>query len=674
MPEAQRAAAQEQIDENQRALDAAREELEAGAADLDRGRRFIALVDDYATISQDGASAVGVVMFTTPGEELSTEAKQEVVDRLEDAGIPGVEIQPTLTLVQAVPQLMGPGEVVGLAIAAVALLAVLRTAVGSVLPLITALTGVGVGITGSLAFSGVVDMVAVTPILGIMLGLAVGIDYALFIINRHRHQLKEGMPVDRAAGVAAATSGNAVLFAGITVVIALAALNATGVPFLALMGTVAAACVTVAVLVALTLTPALLGLAGLRVLTRKERAELATLDVAGPAAGGEARESEGAHAVEPAGSNARSVLACILVPLLLVVLATPFLSMRLGLPDGLSEPEGSGANLAYQTLTEGFGEGHNGPLVATIDLPAGLDDQGVMEQQVTVGEQLRALPNVAAVLPTAVSDDRGLAMFQIIPTEGPNAESTKALVERLRTTEPEGESTNLAVAGATSGAIDVADKLMNALPLYLTIVVLLSLVILTVVLRSLLLPLIASVGFVLSVFAAMGGVIAIYQWGWLAEVFSVAHPAPLAPFVPTIMIGVLFGLAMDYQLFISSGMREAYAHGVPARAAVSRGLRLGRSVVIAAAIIMIAVFGGFIFSDSAMIRPMGFGLAFGVLLDAFLVRLLLVPALMHLLGPAVWWLPRWLDRLLPDVDVEGSTLPQQEVGAVSERAAPGTAR
>src|SRR5699024_374743 len=290
-----------------------------------------------------------------------------------------------------------------------------------------------------------------------------------------------------------------------------------------------------------------------------------------------------------------------------------------------------------------------------------------------IGEQLIAEDDVAAVAPFGASTDGTVLGFQVIPAEGPTAESTDELVHDLRTLDLEGD-VSIAVAGQASGNIDISDKLAEALPVYLAVVVGLSLLILILVFRSILVPVIATAGFILSYFAALGGVVAIYQWGWLPAIFGVESPGPILNFLPTILVGVLFGLAMDYMLFLGSGMREAYAHGAPARLAVVQGFRAGRSVVTAAAIIMISVFGGFVFSHSAMIRPIGFALAFGVLVDAFVVRMLLIPALMHLAGDKAWWLPRWLDKLLPDVDVEGAKLerrhPHVEVEGTTTSAAP----
>lgn len=664
---AELAAGAERLDQAEADLATGRTELEDGRVAAERGERSLALVEGYRSVSEDGSTAVGIVSFSQPSLDVIAEEKEAVTGALTGAEIDGVAVHPSQELNATVPSILGPGEVVGLIVAAIVLVVMLGTLVGAGLPLVNALVGVGVGAAGALAFSSVVEMISVTPVLGVMLGLAVGIDYALFIVNRHRQELKRGTALHEAIALANGTSGNAVVFAGITVIIALVALNVTGIGFLGLMGTVGAVCVAVAVLVAVTLTPALLSLAGTRILSKKERARLAD---EGPASA-----AEGSAAVRRAGrrstmSTPAAIASALAAVALLVLVALPFGSMRLGLPDGGSEPEGSDSQVAYELTAEKFGEGYNGPLVVTVDLPAGLDEDAAEDARLAVGEQFADLEHVHAVVPAGFNEDRTVTMFQVLPQEGPNAVSTEELVRELRATEPAGEASNLGVAGMTSGFIDVSEKLSDALPLYLGVVVGLSLLIMVLVFRSILVPLIATGGFVLSVFAAMGGVVAIYQWGWLGSVFGVHNPGPVLSFLPTIMIGVLFGLAMDYQLFIASGMREAYAHGLPARQAVLTGLRSGRAVVIAAAIIMISVFGGFIFAHDAMIRPIGFGLAFGVLLDAFVVRLLLMPALMHLLGEKAWWLPRWLDRIMPDVDVEGAQLERGHAPAAEAASAP----
>jgi RND superfamily putative drug exporter len=516
----------------------------------------------------------------------------------------------------------------------------LRTFLATMLPLISSLIGVGVGVAGAMAFSGVVDMASVTPVLGLMLGLAVGIDYSLFIINRHRRQLRAGMDLHESIGLANGTAGGAVVFAGATVIVALLALNVTGIPFLGLMGDVGAVCVAIAVLVAITLPAGLMRLVGTRLLTKRARATIG-------------RDEHAETAPKPMPTWRALVTAALAIGALLVI-AAPALSMRLGLPDGSAQATNSTAYRTFKTVEAEFGTGVNGPLLITAQTPKPVDD--VLATQVAIAGELSKQPDVVAVAPAAVADSKDFFAFQVIPADGPTSVSTSDLVTRLRALPPLPGDITLGVAGSASANIDVSDKLLDVLPLYLIVVVGLSLLIMIIVFRSLLVPLIATAGYVLSLFAAFGAVVAVYQWGWLSSVFGVHDPGPVLDFAPIILMGVLFGLAMDYQLFLVSGMREAFVHGIPARAAVTAGLRNGRAVVTAAAIIMVAVFGGFVFSELTMVRPLGLGLAVGVLFDAFVVRMLLVPALMHLFGKSVWWLPRWLDRILPNVDIEGAAL------------------
>ena len=648
---------QAQLDAQQAALDAQRaeleaglEQLEAGAAELEAnaqqlelGAGLLEMAAQIRQVSADGSAAIVSVVFENVAFDVPEEVQQSVLETFRAERIDGVDVDFSSSLAMEVPNILGVGELVGVVVAAAVLLVMLGTFVAAGLPILTAGIGVGVGALGALSFSGVVDMVSVTPVLGVMLGLAVGIDYSLFILNRHRRQLKQGYDVEESIGLANGTSGNAVVFAGATVLIALLALNVTGIPFLGLMGTVGAASIAIAVLVAVTLTPALLGLVGTRVLRRRERAHL---------------ESAAMPATTPLRtmSTTKAVVHALVGVVGLVVLALPAMSLRIGLPDGSSEARSSTTYQAYTTVAEKFGPGQNGTLLVIADLPAGADETESLAAQAEVAHRLFQVDDVAAVAPVATSTDGALAAFQVVPEEGPNAESTETLVNELRDLSPLDGEIPIAVAGQTSGAIDVSAKLADALPTYLAVVVGLSLIILMLVFRSVLVPLIATAGFVLSYFAALGGVVAIYQWGWLGPLFDVHAPGPVLNFLPTVLVGILFGLAMDYQLFLGSGMREAYAHGASPRLAIVQGVRAGRAVVTAAALIMASVFGGFMFAESTMIRPIGFALAFGVLVDAFVVRMLVVPALMHLAGNAAWWLPRWLDRLLPDVDVEGAKL------------------
>lgn len=648
-PSADLDAAQAQIDgqraqlvEQQAKLADSLIELETSSEQLQLGSILLGLADGIRAVSADGATALVNVAFEDPRMELQESTKQDVIEYF-SAPIDGVEVSFSTDISQGVPEILGIGEVIGVAIAAVILIIMLGSFLAAAFPIVTAIVGVGIGAMGTLAFSGVVQMASVTPILGLMLGLAVGIDYSLFIINRHRKQLMQGSEVHESIGLANGTAGNAVTFAGATVLIALLALNVTGVPFLGLMGTAGAVSVAIAVLIAITLTPALLGLAGMRVLGKKARSRVGS-------------ERRSRPVVVKPMRTMRAVLTTLGAVVLLLVVAIPALSMRVGLPDGSSEPAGSSSHTAFTVIDEAFGPGVNGALLVTADLPAGLDDNGVLAAQTRVAQVLASQDDVVAVAPIAVSDDKRLTAFQVIPAEGPNSLTTEQLVRDLRAIPAIDGEISLGVAGQAAINIDISEALANVLPLYLAVVVGLSFLIMIVVFRSLLVPLIATGGFILSLFATYGAIVAVFQWGWFAELLGIHSTGPILSFLPVILVGILFGLAMDYQLFLATGMREAYVHGAPARLAVAQGFRAGRSVVVAAALIMVAVFSGFISSESSMIKSIGFGLAIGVLVDAFIVRMLLMPAIMHLLGRSAWWIPKWLDRILPNVDVEGAAL------------------
>lgn len=638
-------------------LDAGRKQLASGSAELALARRLLTVSAEFRTVSRDGSTALATVMFTTPSNEVEATTFAAVKDALAAATIPNVELEYSAELSPRVDSILGVGEIVGLVVAAIVLLVMLGTLIGAGLPVLAALIGVGVSATTAMALSGSIEMTTTTPVLGVMLGLAVGIDYTLFILNRHRRQLKAGVEMRESIGLANGTSGSAVLFAGMTVVIALAALNLTGIGFLGLMGSVGAFAIVVAVLVALTLTPALLSLAGMRVLSKQERATFAS----------ESDHSAAAtprNALQPVWANRHPWIAIALASLAVVTLAVPAASLRLGLPDGSGEAVESTQYKAYKLTSASFGEGANGPIVAVVSLPEPFAAGAERLAQADIAERIMGLDNVAAVVPAAVSADHRTLMFQVLPTTGPASIETTELVRSIRGL-AHGIAADiggsLGVTGLAAMNIDISKKIADVLPLYLGTVLLLSLLLLIVVFRSIAVPLLASAGFLASILATFGAVVAVFQWGWFGAVFGVHDPGPVLSFLPIILIGVLFGLAMDYQLFITSGMREAHIHGKSPRDSINFGVHLSRAVVTAAAIIMIFVFGGFAFSHMAMIRPMGFGMAFGVLVDAFLVRLVLVPAVMTILGERAWWIPRWLDRILPDVDIEGAALEREHL-------------
>lgn len=655
----------------------AREQLREGEQQYADGATLRGLGDGVRLVSEDGTTALVQVRFDASMQEISPDDLALVPETGKQLADSGVEVDYGQELVFST-EVGGIGEAIGVGVAAVVLLVMLGSLVMAGMPLAVAFTGVGVSLLGALALTHWLDLQQMAPVLGAMLGLAVGIDYALFIVNRHRRQLADlahaGGEVSRdevrhSIGLATGTAGTAVVVAGATVVIALAALLVSGIPVLVQMGVLAAATVVVTVLVALTLTPALLALAGRRAVPRRTTS-------AGP-------RKEGWPEKWVDAVTRRAPAAVVAVVLLMGVLAIPALSLRLGLPDGGSEAPDSTAYQAYERVGEAFGPGANGPVVVSADLDQPVAEGDVVATQARIGSTLARVDGVSDVLPIGVSEDRRTLAFQVVSSEGPSAEVTVDLVRDLRrladgetvTAADDGrwldlsgvipdsdeavesiDGVGLGVTGQTVANIEVSQKLADALPLYLVLVIGLSLLLLTIVFRSVVVPIIATAGFLLSVVASFGVIVAVYQWGWLGGIFDVHDPGAVLSFMPTLLIGILFGLAMDYQMFLVSGMRESYVHGQDARQAVRSGFASGARVVAAAALIMVSVFAGFVWSHMTMARPIGLGLAVGVLLDAFLIRMTLTPAVMSMLGDRVWWMPVWLDRLLPHLDVEGSAL------------------
>lgn len=648
-------AQQKEIDQGLAELEAKQAELNAGEITLENGQALLELAAPIRMVSEDGSTAVVTVAFTKTFMELDPDSKHGVIEYFEANPVEGTLLVFSAEIAQEIPEILGVSEIIGVVIAGVVLVIVLSSWLAAAFPLITAVVGVGIGAFATLSLSGVFTMTSVTPIIGVMLGLAVGIDYALFILNRHRKQMIDGMPVRESIALANGTSGTAVVFAGATVIVALLALNITGIQFLSVMGTVGAVNVLVAVLMAITAIPALLGLAGEKILGRKARARRAQALLS--AEQDEALADSAAVKTEvKVIPTWRAVVTSVASIAVLLVIAIPALDMRLGLPAGDSEPVDSTAHQAFIITQDKFGAGATSPFIVTADLPSAVSDEDLLGTQLEVAQILADQEDVVAVAPVGVSESKTLLAFQLIPSGGPNDASTADLVHSLRELSPLPGDIELGVAGQAAINIDISQSLADIMPLYLVLVVGLSFLIMMLVFRSILVPLIATLGFVLSLFATLGVATAIFQNGLFSDLLGIPTPGPLLSFFPIILIGVLFGLAMDYQLFLATGMREAYAHGSPAKLAVAQGLRAGRRVVIAAALIMIAVFAGFIGSDSNMIKLFGVGLAVGVLFDAFVVRLLLMPALMTLLGKSAWWLPRWLDKILPNVDVEGAAL------------------
>ncbi|MGP3926007.1 MMPL family transporter [Streptomyces sp. 8N616] len=606
-------------------------------------------------VSKDGSTAYSSVTYKVTSAELTDTTRESLKETAVTAGRSGLVAEIGGDALAARPE-TGPSEIIGVAVAAVVLVVTFGSLVAAGLPLLTALIGVGIGVSTIAALAHALDLGTTTSTLAMMLGLAVGIDYALFIVSRYRAELAEGREREEAAGRAVGTAGAAVVFAGLTVVIALVGLAVVNIPILTKMGVAAAGTVAVAVLIALTLIPALLGYAGKRVHGRKARKAMA----------GSAQSSAQSSANSATKLNAGTRWARFVlrhrVPLLLVgvlglgAAAVPVASLKVGMPDGSWQAPHTTQRKAYDLLSDAFGPGFNGPLVTVVDARGSRDPKGAVAE---VEQRIKTLHGIAAVTPAAFNEAGDTATITVVPSSKPSSAETEDLVHTLR-----GEGgrirsdtgAQMLVTGATAMNIDVSQKLSDALLPYLALVVGLAFLLLMVVFRSVLVPLKAALGFLLSVVAALGAVVAVYQWGWLGSLFGVEQTGPIMSMMPIFLVGVVFGLAMDYEVFLVTRMREAYVHGERSDETIVTGFRHGTRVVTAAAVIMMAVFAGFIGSSEQMVKMIGFGLATAVFFDAFVVRMTIVPAVLGLLGERAWWLPKWLDRGLPNVDVEGEGL------------------
>jgi RND superfamily putative drug exporter len=596
-------------------------------------------------------------------------------------------------------------EGIGVLVALVVLVFTLGSLRAAGMPLLTAVLGVGITMALVLGATSFATISSTTPLLALMLGLAVGIDYALFITSRHRDQLRDGMAPEESTARAVATAGSAVVFAGLTVIIALAGLAVARIPFLTTMGVAAAVGVAIAVLIALTLLPALLGFAGERLRPRPARglssskARKATRTGSAPTRPRALRRAQGTGRQAQGTAPRAWVRLVTKVPALTIILvvaglgamAYPAKDLQIALPsNGVAEP-GTPARVTYDLISDHFGDGYNGPLIVSATIVSTDDPLEVMDG---IADRIRELPGVASVPLSTPNEDASTGIVQVVPERGPDTPETKQLVRDIRALQPEfleRYDVPIYVTGYTAVAIDVSDRLGGALLPFGVLVVGLSLVLLTMVFRSIAVPLKATVGYLLSVGAAFGATAMVFEYGWFSEFFNVPQTAPVISFLPILLMGILFGLAMDYEVFLVSRIREEFVHsigkgddplGPPPRAQGHTGARAGDAhraiedgfaassrVVVAAAVIMFAVFAAFVPQGEGAIKTIAFGLAVGVFLDAFLVRMTLVPAVLALLGRTAWWLPRWIDRRLPSFDVEGAALTHQL--ALADWPAPG---
>ncbi|QWT24815.1 MMPL family transporter [Subtercola sp. PAMC28395] len=662
---------------------------------------------EYAAnaIAPDKTIAYATVQFDGPTSSISDNTVNEVIATRSLASEAGVRVEFGGDIFQQTGAAVSPSEGLGVLFAAIVLFFTFGSLLAAGLPLISALLGVGISVGAVIAVSAFATVSSTAPLLAVMIGLAVGIDYALFILSRHRTQLAQGMEVEESAAQSVATAGSAVVFAGTTVIIALLGLLVVGIPFLSVMGVAAAVAVFLSVCIAATLLPAIMGMAKLRLKpkrgSRVERRAIAALEHeddgrSGHETGSEGRAATGATAIpalESPGAGAKPasggrqakrdakaalnsakpvsrsmgarwvgivmkapIVFIIAVVGLVGVAAIPAFSLDLNLPNSGQQAADTTNRQAYDLIAKGFGPGYNGPLIVVADITQSTDIKGVLTK---IGDELRTANGVVYVSQGIPDSTLDTAIFRVIPDQAPDSPETKVVVQDIRnlnSTLQKDLNVSIAVTGQTAVAIDISNLLAAALLPFGILVVGLSIVLLAMVFRSLAVPLSAAAGFLLSVGASFGVSVAVFQWGWGANLLNVHTTGPLLSFLPILMMAILFGLAMDYQVFLVSGMREEYVKTGDARRSVRVGFVHGARVVTAAALIMFFVFFAFVPEGTGAIKQIALALAVGVFVDAFLVRMTLVPAVMTLLGDSAWKLPKGIARLLPNVDVEGEGL------------------
>jgi RND superfamily putative drug exporter len=596
---------------------------------------------DTSQISKSGTVAFATVTFNEQSQDLPGMAVQRVIETAQAAADQQLQVAlggPDVENPEA--QSSSRSTVFGVAFALLVLGLAFGALFAAFLPLIIALTAIGIGYSVTGLLSHVLPVASFATVLGVLLGLGVGVDYALLIVTRHRTGLKSGHTVADSVANALDTAGRAVFFAGITVCIALLGQFALGVSFLYGVAVSAAITVTLTMLASLTLLPALLGFLGMRVLSRRQRAALRPTGHLGEDANGFWRRWA-------TGIERHPVLPAVLALVTVVVIALPVFSLRLGLDDASSDPSSTTTHRAYDLLAQGFGPGFNGPFQLVAELRSRSDETHFAALIHTVSLQ----PGVVAISPPIVNPRGAVAVAVLYPSTGPQSAQTSALLARLRDhvipRAEAGTGLTVLVGGITAIQVDFAHVLSSKLLLFVGIIIVLGLLLLMAVFRSLLIPLVAAVMNLLSVGAALGIMNAIFEWGWGHSLFAISETAPVEVFVPVIMISILFGLSMDYEVFLISRIQEEWLLKQDNRVAVSLGQAETGWVITAAAAIMILVFGSFVFGNSIIIKQFGIGLAGAIIVDAFIIRTALVPALMHLFGDANWWLPGWLDRAIP---------------------------
>ena len=631
---------------------AAKAAIETAMSKLKAVPQVSSVVDPFQgrRVSQSGKVALGQVQWSAKAADVKDANLDAVKAAMKPVQADGVQVEYNgsvypgwRTAISEVP------ELIGLIIAFLILMITFGAFAAAGMPILSAIIGVVTTLMGITAIASVLTIASASTTVALMLGLSCGIDYGLFILSRHRTNLLNGMTPEESVPLAMGTAGSSVVFAALTVIIALCGLTVVGIPFLTVMGLAAAASVTVALLIAMTLLPAMLGFAGTKVAT------FTRLPLLGARAERVARRSA-ADPDSSAGAGWARFVVRYRVPVLisgialLGVLAIPAATIHLGLPSGASQSTGNTQRKAYDLTTEGFGAGFNGALLIVAQ---GIHSASDTQQ---IAGALTKMPDVAQVTPLAAQN--GVSLIRLIPKSGPNDPATASLVHTLRDDRAaiEGQTgAHILVGGTTASNIDVSSKLSSALPIFLIVVVGLAFILLTFAFRTILVPIKSILGFLLSMAAALGAQVAMFQWGWGERIFGIT-PSETISFLPIIMLAIIFGLSSDYEVFVVSRIKEEYTKNGDARRAVQRGTGLSARVVTAAAMIMFSIFVAFMFTNDPTIKAIGFSFAAGVFLDAFVVRLTLVPAVMAIIRSRLWYHPEWFAKYIPDPDIEGQRL------------------
>jgi len=631
--------------------------IEAAMANLAKVPQVVSVSDPYTSagaISPNGRVALDQVLYNT----VPTSVNDSTLDKLQDAVAPakaaGVQVEYSGSVYPGwLPKLSEMPELIGLLIAFCILAIALGAALAAVLPIITAVVGVLITTSLITALASVVNVASASTTVALMLGLSCGIDYGLFILSRHRNNLMLDMDIGDAVALAVGTAGSSVVFAGLTVIVALCGLALAGIPFLAVMGLTAAGAVLIALLLSLTLMPAVLGFAGMKI-TRFFNTRLRP---------GHHRKVATTAALEPQRTFGARWAAFIVrwnVPVLIIglcfmgALAIPAFHVHLGLPSGASQPTSNTSRRAYDLTTDNFGPGFNGALTIVAE-PVTSTKAAAL-----IADKVAAVPGVVSATPGIVQN--GVAVIKAIPSTGPNDPATADLVNTLRnnraTLEAGSGATTVLIGGLTASNIDTSDKLTSALPIFLIAVIGLAFILLTFAFRTILVPIKSIIGFLLSVAAAFGGEVALFQWGWGEKLLGITKGETIS-FLPIIMLAIIFGLSSDYEVFVVSRIKEEFTKRGEARQSVVRGTGQSARVVTAAALIMFSIFAAFLFGNDPTTKAIGFSFAAGVLLDAFVVRLTLVPAVMAIAGAKFWYHPQWFAKYVPDPDIEGEHLQER---------------